>query len=232
MKNIIAILFLPILFSCSAIDKDIHDLKLRGFYSYMADAGIFTNCETNKKYPIAMEIDNISLERAYLEVVKNPGEKIIVTLTGYFESRPKVEGKGEREFLIVEKFDKIWPNIDCTKNLGTANLKNTYWSLRELNGEHTKDFKTEREIHLLIKNDSSIKGFSGCNNFFGKATISDEEIAFSKMGLTLMMCKNIDLEREYIEALEKTNRHKIYGEYLYLYNGGKNIAKFESVYFN
>ena len=232
MKNITMLLLFSILFSCSTIDSGKKDNKLKGFYSYMADAGIFIDCETNKKHPVAFEADNISLERAYLKIVENPGEKIIVTLTGHFESRPKMEGEGEREFLIVDKFDKIWPHIDCVRNLGTANLKNTFWSLRELNGKSIKDYKIEREIHLLIKHDNSIKGFSGCNNYFGNSSTRNDTLQFSQIGSTLMMCENMEIEKEYFQTLEKINMYKIYGEYLYLYDEEKLLAKFESVYFN
>ena len=232
MKNIIALLLFTILFSCSAIDNEKQNPNLKGFYSYMADAGIFTDCETNIKYPVAMESDNISLESAYLGVVENSGEKILVTLTGHFESRPKIEGEGEREFLIVDKFEKIWPYIDCVKNLGTANLRNTFWSLRELNGKQVKGYNVKKEIHFLIKQDNSIKGFSGCNNFFGSSVIRYDTLQFSQIGSTLMMCENMELEREYFQILEKANRYKIYGEFLFLYKEGKLLAKFESVYFN
>ena len=232
MKNIIALLLVQILFSCSTIDSEKKNNILKGYYSYMADAGIFIDCKTDKKYPVVMEADNISLESAYLKIVENPGEKIIVTITGHFETRPKIEGTGEREFLIVEKFDNIWPHIDCVRNLGTANLKNTFWDLRELNGKSTLGYKFEKEIHLLIKQDKSIKGFSGCNNYFGSSSASDDSLKFSQIGSTLMMCENIEIEREYFQTLEKVNMYRIYGEYLYLYEGNKLLAIFESVYFN
>jgi len=41
-------------------------LALRGMYSYMADAGRFTECLTRLSLPVAQEADNASLERAYL----------------------------------------------------------------------------------------------------------------------------------------------------------------------
>ncbi len=232
MKRSISLLLLSILISCSSIENNNTDKMLKGMYSYMADAAIFTDCETNKKYPVAFEGDNISLEQAYLEIIENPGEKIIVTLSGHFENRSKMEGDGKREFLIVDKFDRIWPNIDCIRNLGTAKLKNTFWSLRELNGKSTKKNSDVREIHFLIKADNSVKGFSGCNNFFGNSSTRNDSLEFSQMGSTLMMCKNMELEREYLQTLEKTNRYKIYGEYLYLYGDKGLLAKFESVYFN
>ena len=227
----IALLLLSILISCSSIENNNTNKMLKGMYSYMADAAIFTDCETNKKDPVAFEGDNISLEQAYLEIIKNPGEKIIVTLSGHFENRSKMEGDGKREFLIVDKFDRIWPNIDCIRNLGTANLKNTYWRLKELNGKYTKDIKIKKEFNFLIKLDNSIKGFSGCNNFFGNSVTSNDTLRFNKIVSTLMMCKNMELEREYLQIFEKTNRYKIYGEYLYLYDKNKVIAKFESVLF-
>ncbi len=230
-KHILFLLLLSLL-SCSAVDSERNDKKLKGFYSYMADAGLFTDCETNKKYPVAHEADNILLERAYLNVAENPGEKIIVTLTGRFELRKKMDGDGEREFLIVDKFDKIFPHIDCVRNLGTANLKNTFWSLKELNGKSTNKYKTEREVHLLIKHDNSIKGFSGCNNFFGTTSVRNDSLQFSQIGSTQMMCKNMELEKEYFEVLQKIDRYKIYGEFLFLYGNAELLAKFESVYFN
>ena len=228
---IISTLFLFSITSCTSVKTE-KNSKLKGMYSYMADAALFTDCKTSKKYPVAFEADNISLERAYLGVVKNPGEKILVTLSGHFENRPQIDGVGKREFLIVDKFDRIWPHLDCVRNLGTANLKNTFWSLRELNGKFTKKDSIAQEIHFLIKQDNSIKGFSGCNNFFGDSYTNNDSLQFSKMGSTLMMCKNMELEREYIQTLKNTNRYKIYGEYLYLYDGSKLIAKFESVYFD
>ncbi len=232
MKKIIILLLLPILFSCSSVDSEKKANELKGFYSYMADAAMFKDCKTNKKYPVAFEADNASLEKAYLDVVENAGEEIIVTLTGHFESRPKFDGEEKIDFLIVDKFNKIWPHINCITNLGTAKLKNIFWSLRELNGKLTRAYKTKRDIHLLIQNDNSIKGFSGCNNFFGNSSIKNDSLQFSKIGSTMMMCEKIDIEREFIKTLEKTNRYKIYGEYLYLYDGSKLIAQFESVYFN
>jgi uncharacterized lipoprotein NlpE involved in copper resistance len=49
MKKTIILLFLPILFSCSTIDSEKKDKKFKGMYSYMVDAAMFTDCETNKK---------------------------------------------------------------------------------------------------------------------------------------------------------------------------------------
>jgi uncharacterized lipoprotein NlpE involved in copper resistance len=41
---------------------------MRGIYSYMADATIFMECQTGRKLSVALEGNNLSLERAYLKV--------------------------------------------------------------------------------------------------------------------------------------------------------------------
>lgn len=233
MKKLSIILLLPILFSCSSIENAQKSNSLKGMYSYMADAGMFIDCNTQKKYPVAMEADNISLEQAYLKIAEEPREKILVTLIGTFEKRPKIEGDGEMEFLIVSKFDKIWPNIDCNSNLSTASLLNTFWVLKYLNGKLMEEYKVTQDINLLLQKDNSIKGFSGCNNFFANYTVINDTLKFTKIGATRKMCKkNMEIEQEFLQVFENIITYKIYGEYLYFYNNNGIIAKFESVYFN
>ena len=79
----------------------------------MADAALFTDCSTNNKYPVLMEGEYIKLENAYLEIDKSPGEAILVEIIGEIELRTNMEGTGEREFLLVEKFIEIYPNDEC-----------------------------------------------------------------------------------------------------------------------
>lgn len=232
-KKLSLLLLLLILFSCSSIEETKNTPSIKGMYSYMADAGIFVDCKTQNKYPVAMEADNISLEQAYLEIGEKPGEKILVTLTGYVEKRPKIEGEGEREFLIVTKFDKIWPNIDCNRNLGTASLKNTFWALRKLGNKLLREYKLERDINFLFQKDNKLTGFSGCNNFFTNYTVFNDTLKFSQVGATRKMCENsMEIENEFLQIFENTITYKIYGEFLYLYDQDGLVAKFESVYFN
>jgi heat shock protein HslJ len=197
----------------------------------MADASLFTDCKTSKTYPVAMEKDNISLERAYGEVVEISGENILVTLTGHFEKRKHFDSDTEKEFLIVDKFDKIWPDIGCIDNLGIANLKNTFWSLRELNGIYRTEFESKKDIHFVIDLENNLKGFSGCNNYFGSTTIKNDSIKFVQITSTLISCKNYGLETDFLKMMKKVNYFKIYGEFLYFYENDNLISKFESVYF-
>ena len=233
MKRIILLFVFPILFSCSSVDVKNSENELKGYYSYFADAALFYDCKTDKKYPIAFEGDNIALEKAYLEINQNPGEKIIVTLIGKYELRDKTDSSGKEEFLIVSKFLDILPNIDCNRNIGTANLLNTFWKLNELNEKSANNIQSEKEIHLIIDSDNKIKGFAGCNSFFGTIATTNDSIKFNQIGATRKMCvDNMELEEELFTTFQNTIRYKIYGEFLYLYDANGIIAKFESVYFD
>jgi copper homeostasis protein (lipoprotein) len=88
-------------------------LWLKGMYSYMADAGLFTDCVTDQRLPVAMEGDYPALERAYLDLAPAPGEPILVTLEGRLERRPAMEGAGEVETVIVDKFHRARPGEEC-----------------------------------------------------------------------------------------------------------------------
>ena len=234
MKKIIILILLSTLVSCSSFEVNNDAKKIKGFYSYMADAALFYDCETGKKHPVAFEGDNLKLEKAYLEINENAGEKILVTLLGNYELRDKIEGTGKEEFLVVTKFINIWPNIDCNRNLGTANLVNTFWALRKLNEKSFEfSFGLEKDVHFLITPNNKIKGFSGCNNFFGYSYNSNDTLNFNDLGTALEICKDkMEIEAEFLSTLEKTIKYKIYGEFLYLYGSKGLLAKFESVYFN
>jgi copper homeostasis protein (lipoprotein) len=112
MKNIILLTILTIATSCFSI-KNEDEGFLKGYFSYFADAAIFLDCQTNEKYPVAMEGDYISLEKKYLELSVTDGQKILVKVNGKFIEREKIEGEGKRKFLIVNKFIEILSNQTC-----------------------------------------------------------------------------------------------------------------------
>ncbi|MEE9430623.1 MAG: hypothetical protein V3V16_06250 [Melioribacteraceae bacterium] len=112
MKNIALLIILVVITSCSSFKNEQKNFH-KGYFSYFADVGLFVDCETNEKYPVAMEGDYLALEKEYLEMAKITGEKIIVTLNGKIEKRNKMEGVGKRNFLVVKKFIGMFPNKNC-----------------------------------------------------------------------------------------------------------------------
>jgi copper homeostasis protein (lipoprotein) len=91
---------------------DVH-LSMRGTYSYMADAGLFTECSTGKRFFVAQEGDNRALEAAYLKTRQQPGEALLTGFEGRIARRPKMEGEGEQEVIVVDRFNNIKPGETC-----------------------------------------------------------------------------------------------------------------------
>jgi len=89
------------------------DLML-GLFTYMADAALFEDCVSGHRYPVAMEAGYIELERAYLEQRAAPGAPLLVRFHGGIEPRPPMEGDGEIDTIVVERFEAVHPGEDCS----------------------------------------------------------------------------------------------------------------------
>ena len=163
---------------------------MKGMFTYMADAPLFVECFTQMKLPVAMEEDYIQLEREYLSNTEEPGKPLLTTLTGSLISRPKMEGNGNVLTLVVKKFDKVWPKRDCKSSLSTANLKNTYWKLEEIDSKKIKVPGNVRDVHFILRSDDkTVKGFGGCNNFTGSYKVKGNKIEFGPIACTRKFCK-------------------------------------------
>ncbi|HSP89529.1 MAG TPA: copper resistance protein NlpE N-terminal domain-containing protein [Vicinamibacterales bacterium] len=88
-------------------------LPMRGMFRYMADAGVFTECSTGQRWPVAQEADNATLEREYLKVRTEPGGPVLVSVDGRVAMRPKMEGEGLQPTLVPERFAGAFPGETC-----------------------------------------------------------------------------------------------------------------------
>ncbi len=201
-------------------------------YEYMADAGLFTDCISGKKVPVAMEADNATLERAYLGAREQPGDAVLVTVQGRLEQRPPMEGEGTREHLIVERFEQVWPTESCEKSTVETPLQNTYWKLVELNGARVETHPDQREVHILLRADEQrLTGFAGCNQMMGSYETVGDSVSFGLMASTMMACPHLDEETTFLGAMEGVTRFVILGESLVLSSDTAAVARFKAVYF-
>jgi uncharacterized lipoprotein YbaY/heat shock protein HslJ/uncharacterized lipoprotein NlpE involved in copper resistance len=202
----------------------------RGLFQYYADAATFTDCESGKRLPVAMEKDYLAAERAYLAARVAPAAPLLVTLEGRWAQRPKMEGPGTQESLVIEKFARAWPGETCTPR--GSDLTGTYWRLSYLEGARVAVQPGQREPHMVLRAaEGRVQGFAGCNGFFGGYEIRDGGIRFSRMGATMMACpEGMETQDAFLKALAAADRHEIVGEYLLLYQGDRLVARFEAVY--
>jgi copper homeostasis protein (lipoprotein) len=89
---------------------------------------------------------------------------------------------------------------------GNAKLQETYWRLTEIMGKPVGS----REMHIMLKKDSTFQGFAGCNNLTGQYELKDgNRISFKKIAATLKACPNMETEEALKNVLEQTDNYSI-----------------------
>ena len=110
-------------------------------------------------------------------------------------------------------------------------LTNTYWKLVELNAAAVSPGE-DKELHMILRGEDQVGGYSGCNNFSGSVTVTDGGIAFGPIASTRRMCQAVmEQEDAFLQALENAHRFDIAGEDLAIESAsGDVIMRFVAVY--
>lgn len=82
-------------------------LRMRGMYSYFADAGIFKECITGKRFAIAQVGDNAALESAYIRARRQEREPLVAYIEG------QIVKQEQRDALVIERFIDLWRAETC-----------------------------------------------------------------------------------------------------------------------
>jgi heat shock protein HslJ len=108
--------------------------------------------------------------------------------------------------------------------------ENTYWKLVELNGRPITMSPNRPEAHIQLDSSKKrLQGNSGCNIITGGYELNGDRITFTKIISTKMACHNgMEIEREFLKALEASNNLKLTGENLELYGDDQLLARFET----
>jgi copper homeostasis protein (lipoprotein) len=186
-------------------------LTMRGMYRYMADAALFEECLSGRRFRVAQEADNIALERAYLEAQRQPGEALLVSLQGRITERPAMEGDSMVLTVVPEHFIGVWPGETCGARMTISELFDTRWELTRLDDEPIALAENQRAPYLVLYSENHrVSGFGGCNRLNGSFEMEGPSITFSRMASTKMACiPGGDTERAFLATLEKvTNFHK------------------------
>ena len=209
-----------------------------GEFRYMADAATFTDCASGIRWPVAMTGDYLATESNYLKSRTVPGSPLLMTAEGRLEQRPGMEGSTVEQ-LVIGKFSGSQPKASCGsvssgKGMATANLKDTYWKLVDLDGKKIPIAPShKRQVRITLASEGSrVIGFSGCNQFTGTFKQTDNALKFSQMAGTMMACVSpyMELESQVLKMLGTTTAYRIEGEQLFLLNENRVIARFEALY--
>lgn len=205
--------------------------RRQGLYTYMADAGLFVDCATGERLPVAQEGDNAALESAYSAARKAPGAALLAVVEGRVEVRTPMEGAA-RPTLVVERFVSVGEGT-CGNPQSTAVLENTYWKLVRLGATTVTLAEKQQEPYFVLQPETGrVIGSGGCNLMTGSYTLAGDQITFGQIAATMMACaEGMDVEREFHQALRQVASWRIEGETLELFDaGGVSIAQFESRY--
>ncbi len=204
---------------------------MRGMYSYMADAGLFRECLTQLRYPVAQVGDNAALERAYAGARGQPGAEVLVRVDGRIALQPRMEGSGQQPAVIVERFIGVLPGETCAGDAASATLENTHWKLVEAGGEPVVTAADWAEAYFrLDPMGNRVQGFSGCNQFGGSYRVEGRTLRFSNVAMTMMACSDSrNPESRFSHALNGATSWKIAGRELELQDASGNVlARFEA----
>lgn len=114
-----------------------------------------------------------------------------------------------------------------------ASLVNTYWKLLEADGQPAVVVDNKREAHIILQSDGQrVVGTSGCNRLTGTYDLTGDQLRFSPLGMTMMMCTDelMQQEQRLTGALQATTRCRVQAQVLELFAGERMVARFESRY--
>lgn len=214
----------------TAASSDSSAPNLVGWYQESEGRATFRLCTTLGSMRVAAEGDAEALHHEFERAAG--GRPVIASLSGRVEARADAKSGETSEYLVVERFERVWPEESCEKLSVNTPLDNTYWRLAELNGAPvTPHEDQQRETHLILRIDGQVGGFGGCNHLTGRYERDGSLVRFIDLGSTLMACPYSDEEGAFMSALQRVTSFRILGESLDLRNDeGQSIALLRAVY--
>lgn len=107
-------------------------------------------------------------------------------------------------------------------------LAGTEWKLVELNGVKHDVFAQDADtFHFTLDAEKhSLNGVGACNRFFGSYEWGGgDSLRLMSVGMTRMACPNMDLEDDFVRALDRVDHYRIDGDRLELYAGDRRVAE-------
>jgi heat shock protein HslJ len=137
--------------------------------------------------------------------------------------------------LLVGLFALALLWLSCKSGQKTAPpadkpLLDTHWLLRTLKGRAIEPVNVRQDPYLLLVAASArLNGSGGCNNLMGAFSLDGPLLSFAQVGSTRMHCPGaMEVENGFLDALRATNRYRIQGGTLTLFDDGAELATLEA----
>lgn len=130
----------------------------------------------------------------------------------------ELNNQGDKEYKKFEGCGRYVPNYKLNRK----------WILQKIGDKEIAAGDTMRRIPELQFDAEAMRfgGNAGCNRVSGSLFIEYSKIRFLNPASTMMMCENMELEKDFLDALSKTTDFKILGNQLLLSNPDAMLMTF------
>ena len=205
--------------------------QFTGMYRYVADSGLFEECQTGQTWPVAQREDNQRLQNLYLHYARQPNQALYTELVGKLTSTENPDTGKPLTTLVVKESFHIWPAESCGEPGFQEQLLGTRWYLTRIHDTpiETETFSEQPYISLSI-DDDQFSGSDGCNQLMGRYRLNDNKLRFDKIASTRKACpvEPLSAQTLYI-AMEQVRNWQIEQHQLILKNSdGETLLRFEA----
>lgn len=210
-------------------EADDYSVIRHGHYMYFAGNATFTECNTDRRWPVASGGAAEQLQNTYLDRREERDKPVLLSLRGQVrEDTDQANGL----VLHAEHLQKVLPTgTKCVKD--AAELENTYWKAQRLADRKVRPRDSRQQPHMVLDSEEQrAAGELGCNRFRADYETGDGTLELSGLAITRRACeRGEDVEKHFSEALEKTRGYRLEADRLDLLDEDDGVlAELQAVY--
>lgn len=129
--------------------------------------------------------------------------------------------------VIVETRGEVYRG--CGGIINDRYKLHDFWTLHSIENTEISEEDFSRQVPALQfnLNKQQVHGNTGCNQLNGKFTIGQDSLSFGELITTKMACQDVmELESQFVEALNRTNKYDISNERLLLLHDKDTLMTF------
>jgi copper homeostasis protein (lipoprotein) len=207
-------------------------LNVVGRYLPEGAAGVFTECLTGQRWPIAADGDNAALASTYQKLKLKPDVPLVVQVHARLVSRPQGDGGGARPVLVVQRFANAWPGQGCGPRYTPLSLAGAMWTLTRLGGQTVRQGSRGAPALSFRSEPTQVAGWGGCSTLRGTYRLDGAAIAFADIQQS-HVCPDPEAaasEAAFVAVLARAKRWRILGHILQFQDAeGNEVARLEGV---
>lgn len=128
-------------------------------------------------------------------------------------------------FVVIQGCGTL-PDKEKTQDQFIYTLADTDWQLESFFSGTAK--ATGKATLRLNSENNRIAGSAGCNRYFGAYRVINDQIQFSQMGATKMLCQDMSEEDHFFKFMMRINRYQIENDRLILFKDNKPLMQFKA----